>query len=181
MMASIVERLQESAKWKIMRFNSAEHYLQFKRYLEEGISEEALFGMECRPYSLSRFFGNVLLEEGIAELHALICGAGAVKWDNTNAYLGVGDDNTAPAPAQTGLIGTDQYKGMEATYPTFASEVTTWRAEYASGEANFAWEEYSVSNTSGGDTGENLNRATSSEGTKQSGQVWTLDLAITWS
>ena len=179
-MASIIEGLQESAKWKIMRFSSAEHYLQFKRYLEEGIPEEVLFGMACRTYSLSRFFGNVLLNEGIDELHLLLASTGGAKYDNATAYLGVGNDNTAPSASQTGLIGASkQFNAMEATYPTYASQVTTWRAQYASGEANFAWEEYSVVNASS-DAGDNLNRAASSEGTKQSGQVWTLDLAITW-
>ena len=38
-----------------------------------------------------------------------------------------------------------------------------------------------VANGAGGDTAVNLNRKVSAQGTKTTGQTWTLDLAVTFS
>jgi hypothetical protein len=51
---------------------------------------------------------------------------------------------------------------------------------FGSADANYAWQEFTVANASSG-TGKNLNRKVSNQGTKASGQTWTLDLAITLS
>lgn len=128
------------------------------------------------------FRENVFLNEGIGELWDLAITTGAVKFDNTNAYLGVGDDNTAESAAHTGLQATTNklYKGMEATYPSRSGQTVTWRAVYTSAEANFAWNEFTVANGNS-DSADNLNRKVSAQGTKTSGQTWTLDLDITWS
>ncbi len=69
---------------------------------------------------------------------------------------------------------------MEATYPTNASQKVTFRAVFTSAEANYAWEEFTVSNAAD-DTGDNLNRKVSNQGTKASGQTWTVDVEITFS
>lgn len=126
--------------------------------------------------------GNVLLNEGIAELWDLAITTGATKFDNTNAYLGVGDSATAEAATDTGLIATtnELYKGMETSYPSRSGQTVTWRSVFGSAEANFAWNEFTVANGNS-DAADNLNRKTSSEGTKASGQTWTLDLQITLS
>jgi hypothetical protein len=73
------------------------------------------------------FDHNCFLNEGINEIWSLICGTGGVKFDSTNAYIGVGDDDTAAAAAQTGLqaaanAGTHKfYQPMDATYPTYGT------------------------------------------------------------
>lgn len=158
------DMIKLNSKWAIRKFANDQLYLAHL------------------PYEISRFEGNLLLNEGKAEAHNLAMGSGGVKWDNTNAYLGVGTSSQAEVVGDTGLIAAVLYKGMEATYPTWtAPNLTTFRAIFTSGEANVAWEEFSASNTSGGDSGVNLNRKTSSEGTKTAGQTWTLDLVITWS
>lgn len=112
----------------------------------------------------------------------IICGLGTpTKWDNTNARLGVGDDATAPSATQTGLLGTNKaFKGMDSGYPSRSAQTAEWRATFGSTEGNFAWEEYTVVNAAD-DTGDNLNRTTSSKGTKASGETWTLSLKITFS
>jgi len=53
-----------------------------------------------------------------------------------------------------------------------------FRSTYQSAEGNFAWNEFTVSNTNS-DTGKNMNRVVTSKGTKVSGEVWTLSLKIT--
>lgn len=137
---------------------------------------------EDRPYSVSVFEENVLLNEGITVALQLICGIAATAFSNANAYLGVGDSATAEAAAQTGLQAAVNklYKAMSATYPQVAAQTATWRAAFTGAEANFAWNEFSVANGNS-DAATNLNRKVSAQGTKTAGQTWTLDLAITLS
>lgn len=129
-------------------------------------------------YEVSEFEENVLLNGGITVMLNLICGIAATAFSNANARLGVGDDNTAAAAAQTGLIAASNktYKAMEASYPSVASQTMTFRSVFGSADANYAWNEFTVDN---GTTA--MNRRVSAQGTKASGQTWTLDLAITLS
>jgi hypothetical protein len=69
---------------------------------------------------------------------------------------------------------------MESGYPQISNQITTWRSVFGSDDANEAWNEFTVCNA-GSNAGDNLNRKVSSQGTKASGQTWTLDLSITWS
>ena len=48
-----------------------------------------------KPLEVVEFEGNLLLNEGINELWTLVCAATATRFDNTNAYIGVGDSATA--------------------------------------------------------------------------------------
>lgn len=126
---------------------------------------------------------NLLLNEGINELWTLVGGTGATKFDNGNAYIGVGDSATAAAAAQTGLQAATNklYKAMEASYPTYGtSQKITFRSSFASGDANFAWNEFTVANGNS-DSAKNLNRLVSAQGTKTSGQVWQVDLEVSLS
>jgi hypothetical protein len=66
---------------------------------------------------------------------------------------------------------------MDATYPTVANGVYTFRSTFATTDANFAWQEWAVFNASS--TGRMLNRAVSSLGTKTSAQSWQLTVTIT--
>lgn len=123
---------------------------------------------------------NLLLNEGITELWTLAVSTGATKWDSTNAFLGVGTSSTAAAATDTGLIGTTDYQGMVATYPSITSQTAKWKGSYGSGVAEFAWNEWSVCNTNA-NSGKNLNRKVETLGTKPAGVVWTLEVQITLS
>lgn len=130
-----------------------------------------------------KFPGNVLLNEGINELNALLAGTGATKFDNTNANMGVGDDPTAADAAQTGLLAATNklYVIMDTSYPTYGTaQKTTWRSTFASAQANFAWKEITVAN-GGSDAAKNLNRKVQDMGTKASGSTWVATLEITLS
>jgi hypothetical protein len=132
------------------------------------------------PYDVSAFEGNLLLNEGIGEALDLLAGTGSpTAYSNANAYLGVGDSNTAASASQTALQAATNktYKAMASTYPSRASQTTTWRAVFASGDANYSWQEFTIINASS-DTGKNLNRKVSDQGTKASGQTWTLDMTL---
>ena len=139
------------------------------------------FPKNLKPYEAVEFEGNLLLNEGIDELWALVCGTGAVKFDNTNANMGVGDSATAADATQTGLQAATNklYKAMDASYPTYgASQKATWRSTFGSADANFVWNEITVCNTAA-DTGKNLNRKVQAMGTKASGSTWVATLEVT--
>lgn len=126
--------------------------------------------------------GNLLLNEGITALLNLLIGAAETAFSNANSYLGVGDSSTAESAAHTGLQASTNklYKAVEAAYPSIASQTVTWRAIFGSADANFDWNEFTVA-SGNSDAADNLNRKVSSQGTKASGQTWTLDLSITFS
>lgn len=137
-----------------------------------------------KPFEHKEFEGNIMLNEGINELWTILGSASSgTKFDNTNAYLGVGDSAVSEAASQTGLQAAVNklYKAMDVSFPTYGtSQKCTWRSTFASGDANFAWNEFTVANGNS-DAGKNLNRKVSAQGTKISGQVWELTLEITLS
>lgn len=134
-----------------------------------------------RAYEVSILPGNICVNAGIQLMLDLLIGAGGTVYSNANAYLGVGDSSTSESASQTDLqASTNKFrKAMSATYPSRSSQTLTFRSAFASGDANYAWNEFAVFNASS--AGTMLNRKVSSQGTKASGQTWTLDLAITWS
>jgi len=155
------------------------HYKSVWR-LEKYSSKQALAA--GKPYEALEFKGNLLLNEGIAELFDLAITTGATKFDNTNAYLGVGDSATGEVATQTGLQASTNklYKAMDSTYPSRASQTVSWRSTFGSSDANFAWNEATVANGSS-DSAKNLNRKVQAMGTKASGTTWVLTLSITLS
>ena len=131
-------------------------------------------------FETSEFEGNLLLNAGIQLLEDLLIGAGGTAYNNSNSRLGVGDSATAADPTQTALQAASNkfWRPMEATFPSRATNTLTWRSVFASGEANYAWNEFTIVNTAD-DTGANLNRKVSTQGTKTAGQTWTLDVTLT--
>ena len=124
------------------------------------------------------FRGNCLLYEGINEFWTLVAGTGATKFDNGNAYIGVGDSSTAADGTQTGLQASTnkKYNAMDTSYPTYgSSQKVTHRATFASGDANFHWQEITVANGNS-DSAKNLNRKVQDMGTKASGTSWVATL-----
>lgn len=174
-MKTALEKAKMQAKWGIRRFASEADRLANKVYSKE--EALALFGAEQE----TEFSPNLLLNEGINMLWTILCSSGGTKFDNANAYLGVGDSTTAAAASQTGLQASTNklYKAMDVSYPTYGTnQKATWKATFGSSEANFSWQEFTVANGNS-DTATNLNRKVSDQGTKASGQTWELTLEIT--
>lgn len=201
------DHARHETSWSIKRFDSDVYETRarrlFKRASEflmlaasyralgnlvEAAEKEALGFLliaegEAWAFDGSLIPGNLLLNEGINEAWNLICAAGGTTaYNNANAQLGVGDSTTAAAATQTDLQAATNklYKGMEAGFPTSGStQKATWKSSFGSSEANFAWQEFSLRN--GATADKNLNRKVQAEGTKTSGQTWTLTLDITLS
>lgn len=157
------DRIGYTPKWTITKYASDEAFKNDK------------------PFAKSVFEGNLLLNEGIAELLLLLTGGVATAFNNANANIGVGNDATAASASQTDLIGASKtYKSMETSYPSVSGQTVTFRAVFGSADGNHAWQEFTVANGTSG-TADNLNRKVDDQGTKASGQTWTVDLEITFS
>jgi hypothetical protein len=135
-----------------------------------------------RHYEQNVIDGNMLLNEGIGEMWDIICGLGSpTVYSNANAQIGVGDSSTSEAATQTDLQASTNktWKAMESGYPQRSAQTVTFRSVFGSADANYDWNEFSVRN--GATADKNMNRKVSAQGTKASGQTWTVDVAITLS
>jgi hypothetical protein len=172
----ITDKMNYSTAWKVTRYANEDDY-------RAGIVRETVLDAEGRTLEgVTDIPGNLLLNEGIGELLDLLTGAGGTAFSNANSYLGVGDDPTAAAAGQTGLIAATNktYKGMAANYPARTNQTVTFRAVFGPSDANHAWMEFTIANGNS-NTAKNLNRKVSDQGVKASGQTWTLDVSVTLS
>lgn len=126
---------------------------------------------------------NTLVNGGTNLMLLLLTGTGTA-FTNAVAALGVGDSAAAFALTQTNLQGavvtTDRIrKAMNATFPSVALNVVSWQATFATGEANFTWNEWAIFNNVADATGTMLNRAVNNLGTKTSATAWQLTVTLT--
>lgn len=131
------------------------------------------------PYEVVKEAQNIILDGGATEMLKLICGTGGTAYNNANAKIYVGTDTTSENASQTGVIaqgGNRAYANMDSGYPQVSGRTAVFRASFGEDEANFSWNEASVTNGSGvGSVA--MNRKVSSMGTKNSG-TWTLQITI---
>lgn len=204
--AQVADRAQYKTEWRVHRYCSdlherkvrplmeragellmiAEYHLRAKRFdlvakyrelAGKIIAEGEAFASDQVLVS-----GNLLLNEGINAVWTLVVGGTETAYSNANARLGVGDSSAAEAATQTDLqaVTNKTYKAMEAGFPTYGtSQKITFKSVFGSADANYAWNEFTVDN--GGTALKNINRKVSAQGTKASGQTWTLTLDITLS
>jgi fatty acid/phospholipid biosynthesis enzyme len=106
-------------------------------------------------------------------------GEAVTAFDNANAYIAAGDSATAFAATQTDLqAATNKLrKAMDATYPQRSGNVLTFRATFATGDANFAWNEWGIFNAAA--AGTMMQRKVENLGTKTSAQSWQMTATIT--
>ena len=177
----VVDRGLWNPRWSIHKFYEHRDSV-FKAAHVQGLPVEFLLDNFESLGALS-FRGNLLLNEGINELWTLLGGTGATKFDNTNAYIGVGDSATAADATQTGLQAATNklYKAMDTSYPTYgSSQKVTHRSTFGTSDANWVWNEITVANGNS-DAAKNLNRKVQSMGTKASGTSWVATQEITLS
>jgi hypothetical protein len=132
-------------------------------------------------YAVEEFAGNKLLDEGVTAMWNLIAGLGGTPFNNANSHIGVGDSTTAASGEQTGLLGANKlYKAVDPTYPQLSAQTITYRATYGSGEAAFAFEEFTIANGDS-DSAVNICRKVESHGVKALNDTWVVSLSITLS
>lgn len=123
---------------------------------------------------------NLLVNTGINELEKLLTGTGSpTAFNAANAYLGAGDSTTAASASQTDLQAASNKlrKAMDATYPLQATQVMTWKSTFATGDANYSWQEWAIFNASS--SGIMLSRKVTDMGTKTSAASWALTVTVT--
>lgn len=148
---------------------------------------QALVG---EPDQVEEWSGNLLVNVGIQRLEDLLIGVGSiVGYSNSVARIGTGNGAGTAAAGDTDLSASAGsanrwFQVMDATFPSRASQTLSFKASYASGDGNYAWNEWGIDgNGAAGSTnavGTNdathaalLNHKTSAAlGTKASGAVW---------
>ena len=135
---------------------------------------------------IQEFEGNLLLNAGIQRLEDILIGVAGTAFNAANSRLGVGNVATAEAASQTDLLAAAgaanrQFKVMNATFPSRATQTISWQSDFTSGEANFVWNEWGVDNGTSNSTtvvAPMLNRKVAALGTKSTG-TWTLTGTLT--
>lgn len=161
---------------------------------EGKVTPEQVNDPAYKPFETVEFDGNLAVNSGIQRVMDLMIGAGGQAGDNTHTFMGVGNSSTAEAAGQTDLQAATgstnrQWKGMDATFPSRASQTVTYRSTYATTEANFNWLEVGVEidngtvspGTAALSTGTQklLNRKVIAAGTKVNTQTWVSTVTIT--
>lgn len=139
----------------------------------------------ARPIQVKTSLHNLLLNAGIQRLQNKFIGAAGQVYDATHSRIGVGNSSTAAAATQTDLqaaagSGNRQFKLVDQG-PTLSAQTLTWRATFASGEAQFVWNEWGVDEgTADGTTvaASMLNRKVANPGTKGAA-VWVFTVTTT--
>lgn len=135
-----------------------------------------------KPYSDRKKTHKCYLLEGMDEMWNLTCGYGsAVAYDNSHARIGVGDSSTGEDESQTGLQAptNENYQGMKTGYPKTPgadamAQKAVFRSVFADGQAEFAWNEFTIDNGAARD--KNLVRIVASKGTKSAGEEWEVEI-----
>jgi hypothetical protein len=102
-----------------------------------------------------------------------LMGDAITEFDHDNAYLGVGDSDTAFNATQTDLQGANKKRvGMETSFPSRSTTAITWKSSFGADDGNWNWKENAVFNAAS--AGEMLARDVEDLGTKVQGAVWVL-------
>lgn len=162
--------------------------LTVRKYWGDWTAEQIANGEAGDAYEVVETEGNELTYGGASALWDTLIGGGTVTvFDNTNAYIGVGDSSTAFAATQTDLQAASNKtrKGMEAGYPDHTDGTGSgaasivFQAVFGTSDANYAWAEWGIFNASTG--GRMLNRKVVSMGTKTSAATWTVTATLSLS
>lgn len=107
-----------------------------------------------------------------------VIGEAVTEFNNANAHIGVGNGTAVFAAAQTDLQGASKFrKAQNGGYPTRATNVLTFQSTFATGDANFAWDEWGVFNAAA--AGTMFNRKVEALGTKAATQSWQFTVTLT--
>lgn len=137
---------------------------------------------------------NLLCNNGINRLLNLLIGTASIVGYTvaTSARIGVGNDNTAAAAANTDLTAAAgssnrYFQTCAASYPQVSAQTLTAQSTFGTADGNFAWQEWGIDGNGASGTTVGINDAThaallnhkvASLGTKVSGASWTFTVTI---
>lgn len=121
-----------------------------------------------------------LTSAGAAAVAHLTAGDGTVTPFNTaNAYVGIGDSNTAEDIAHTDLqASTNKTRKPLDSAPVVAGSSVDYTATFGTGDANHAWLEIGVFNAASGGT--MLSRKVIALPVKTSAEQWTITATVVY-
>jgi hypothetical protein len=193
------EGIHWNCDWKIEKYNAGIDDVRAGTF--QSSTAGSKLGQPVRPYEVVNGKDNLLLRGG-ADLLWLglkagltaTTGAKNTYLNNAEAVIFVGNSNTAAANTQVDLQASSSRrfaKGMEATYPTHttgdgstAALNIAFRSVFSTAQANFAWEEWGVGNSTKSTApypGRLLNRKVQSLGTKSTAATWTFTVTLSLS
>ena len=159
---------------------------------QDGILVPLQAGEIVSPFETDERHGNLLVIGGASIQWQTLIGNGTATagqaltyFNNANAHIGVGDSSTAAADTQTDLQAASNKlrKAMDATYPqhtdttgTAGSKSIVFRSTFATGDANWVWNEWGIFNDDVGNR--MLNRKVENLGTKTSAASWVLTITL---
>lgn len=145
-----------------------------------------------KPDDTSDAEHNLITTVGLTRLVSLLAGAGGLAITNTTARLGTGNGASAAAVGDTDFSATAGaanrwFQIMDATFPTIATSVLTAKSSFATGDGNYAWNEWGIdisaaTAASSAVVGTTLfnHKSSAALGTKVSG-IWALTVTISFS
>lgn len=152
----------------------------------------ALLALGLRP-EVVETEGNLITTAGLTRQVSLMNGAGGQALTNTATRLGTGNGAGSAAVGDTDLgaaagAANRWFQVMDATFPSVAAAVLTAKATFATGDGNYAWNEWGLdigtpTVTSSATVNAVLfNHKTSAAlGTKTAGSTWAFTVTITQS
>ena len=118
-----------------------------------------------------------LTDKGVAAAAGCIIGDPTPIYNAANARVGIGDSSTAFDVTQTDLqAATNKFRKLVDSAPIRTANAMEFTSIFTASEANFAWNEMAVFNSSSGDS--MLTRRTISLGTKTSLDAWTITAVV---
>jgi hypothetical protein len=112
-------------------------------------SGDDLLASGVKPYALAESEGDLLTTVGLDRLTDLLVASGGQGMTNTATRLGVGNGAGSAAVGDTDLgaaagSANRWFQIMDATYPSASNGVMTAKATFATGDGNFAWNEWGL-------------------------------------
>lgn len=160
-------------------------------------ADDPVTGRRAGHVERERFRGNLLLNGGASVIWVRLktrnpstssTGAATQAFSTANARIGVGNSTATAAVTQTDLQGASKkYNSMSAGYPSHTDGTSSsgarqiqFRALFTTAQANFAWNEWGLFNSTGGSK-RMLNRKVQALGTKTSAAQWTFTATLSLS
>lgn len=150
-------------------------------------------GLGVKPSEVVDKADNLLTTAGLTRIVSLIVAAGGQAPTNTAARIGTGNGVGTAAVGDTDLSASAGstnrwFNVMDATFPTIAAAVATFKSTFASADGNYTWNEWGIDigaptvTAAATVNATLLNHKTSAAlGTKASGSTWAFTVTITFS
>lgn len=186
---SLRDVCRASTIWTVRKYDKADTNFVLRKLLGVSPIDADFRRLGCPPYSVARVEGNLITNAGWTRLMNLLTNQGATQaLDATHTRIGVGNSNTAEAYADTDLGAaagsTNRWFQLVSGAGTLGTRTLAFSASFGTADGNFAWNEFGIDFglASGNTVTAPLfnHKAGIAQGTKASGQTWTVTATITF-